>query len=84
MTQHIAGEFSEAPADYALYGGEEYELLFAIEAGAYAGLEERTHDVTVIGRITEADAGVRLVREQGEHEPLLPKGWDHFRESARA
>jgi thiamine-monophosphate kinase len=84
VTQKIAGEFSEQPTDYALYGGEEYELLFTVADTDWEKLEEQTNDVTVIGRIKAAEAGIELIREQGEHEPLLPGGWDHFRKGAGA
>jgi thiamine-monophosphate kinase len=78
ITQNIAAEFSTSPIDFALYGGEEYELLFTLTEAEYTKLEALTGDVTVIGRITERDAGIELVRENGEHVPLPPQGWDHF------
>ncbi|HUN65982.1 MAG TPA: thiamine-phosphate kinase [Bacteroidota bacterium] len=79
VTQHIAGEFSESPLLYALYGGDEYELLFTISDTEYEKLENLTEDVSVIGRMTEADKGIVYVRENGETEPLAGRGWDHFR-----
>jgi thiamine-monophosphate kinase len=79
ITQRIAEEFSEQPTDYALYGGEEYELLFAITEEELGKLERMTNDVTIIGRITEKSAGVEVVREGGEHEALGFTGWDHFK-----
>ncbi len=79
MTQMIAVEFSENPTDYALYGGEEYELLFAATDEEFAKLERLTEDVTILGRITEKSEGIELVRENGEAEALKFGGWDHFR-----
>ncbi len=79
ITQKIAGEFGESPTGYALYGGEEYELLFTISDSEYEKLDRLTNDVTIIGRVTEPSAGIMLVREQGETEALSPGGWDHFR-----
>jgi len=78
VTQRIAEEFSEQPMEYALYGGEEYELLFAIGEEDFASLDRRTNDVTIIGRITEQKNGIELVREQGDRVPLRAGGWDHF------
>ncbi len=78
-TQKIAQELSESPVDYALYGGEDYELLFTIGDDEYRTLESLTDDVTIVGRVTEEAKGIELVREQGEHEALRPGGWDHFR-----
>ncbi len=79
VTQRIAGEFSESPVTYALFGGEEYELLFAISEGEYGKLERLTNDVTIVGRVTEKNKGIVVVRENGEHEPLPFGGWDHFK-----
>lgn len=79
ITQLIAKEFSESPIDYALYGGEDYELLFTISDEEYEKLDKLTNDVTIIGRITERDKGIELIREQGEHEPLRFAGYNHFR-----
>ena len=79
VTQLIAQEFSRQPMEYALYGGEEYELLFTLPEEEFAKIEDVTKDVTVIGRITEKNKGIELVRENGEHEPLRFGGWDHFK-----
>jgi len=80
MTQAIAAELGETPTDYALFGGEEYELLFTLSEGEYAKLEALTADVTVLGRIHESERGVRYVREDGTSSPLAPLGWDHFKQ----
>jgi thiamine-monophosphate kinase len=77
-TQQIAGEFSEPPSKYALYGGEEYELLFAMTDQEFEKLESLTSDVTIIGRITPQSEGIELVLENGEPEALPFAGWDHF------
>lgn len=79
ITQKIASEFSESPTNYALYSGEEYELLFTISDSEYEKLEKLTNDVTIVGRVKEKEKGIILIREQGEPEPLHLSGWDHFR-----
>jgi thiamine-monophosphate kinase len=78
-TQQIADEFGEPVTEYALYGGEEYELLFTIDVDEYKKLENITDDVSVIGRITAKEKGVQLIRENGEQGPLQFKGWNHFK-----
>ncbi len=78
LIQRIADEFSASPTDYALHGGEEYELLFTLSDEEHAKLEKLTNDVSIIGRIIPAGEGIHKVREQGEKEPLLPGGWNHF------
>ncbi|MGA2623100.1 MAG: thiamine-phosphate kinase [Bacteroidota bacterium] len=80
VTQTIAREFSEHPTDYALYGGEEYELLFAATDEEFEKLECLTDDVTILGRVTEKSESIELVRENGEAEALKFGGWDHFRQ----
>jgi thiamine-monophosphate kinase len=77
-TQQIAKEFSESPATFALYGGEEYELLFTMTDQEFEKLESLTSDVTIIGRITQQSEGIELVGENGEAEALPFAGWDHF------
>ena len=78
-TARIAEELSERVTDYALFGGEEYELLFAIPEEEYKKLEHLTPDVTIIGRVQKREQGIELVSEQGEHSLLPFRGWDHFR-----
>jgi thiamine-monophosphate kinase len=77
-TARIAEELSERVMDYALFGGEEYELLFAISEDAYTTLEHLTPDVTIVGRVQSRDKGIELVGEQGEQSLLPFRGWDHF------
>jgi thiamine-monophosphate kinase len=77
-TQKIAEELSDPPMKYALFGGEEYELLFTISTSDFEKLETLTNDVTIIGRITEPEKGTVIVREDGTEEPLPAGGWNHF------
>jgi thiamine-monophosphate kinase len=79
VTGRIAEELSLSPADFALYGGEEYELLFTISEGEYGKLDRLTNDVTILGRVKPKEQGVILVSEHGERELLRSGGWDHFR-----
>jgi thiamine-monophosphate kinase len=77
-TQKIAEELSDPPMKYALFGGEEYELLFTISDSEFEKLEKLTNDVTIIGRITGPEKGIVIVREDGMEEQLPPGGWNHF------
>lgn len=78
-TQRVASEFSENIIDYALYGGEEYELLFTLTDSEFEKLEKLTSDVSIIGRIVEKSKGINLILENGEREVLGAFGWDHFK-----
>lgn len=73
ITQKIAQEFSENVVDYQLFGGEEYELLFTLNDREFEKLEKFTNDVTILGRIVEAEKGINFIRENGEIEPLPEK-----------
>jgi len=69
--------------EMALYGGEDYQLLFtvkpdtprAILADISRGSDTR---ITEIGTIIASGDGCRLVDTDGGRRPLEPDGWDHF------
>src|SRR5450631_1786389 len=68
------------PLQIALHGGEDYELLFTVpkrQAGRMPR-EVAGIPVTHIGEITR-EKKVVLVGIDGQSNPLLPGGWDHFR-----
>ena len=62
------------PLDHALHDGEDYELLFTIDAGYLAYLAPMK--VSVVG-VIQGTPGVWLQRRDGRREPLEPKGWEH-------
>jgi thiamine-monophosphate kinase len=66
--------------EWALRGGEDYELLFTIAPEAVARLPEilaGTGTVaTPVGEITPS--GYTLVRPGGQEEPLSPRAFAHF------
>ncbi len=74
-----------AAKDLALYYGGDYELLATVRAEAVGVLLERWsgagrgQKLTVIGKVA-ASGGNVLVTKTGK-EPLLAKGWEHFRSS---
>ncbi len=67
--------------DYALSGGEDYELLFTVPESRVRRLRGLRLPVTEIGRIT-AGRRLRLIMPDGTAGPLLPSGFDHFRGQA--
>jgi thiamine-monophosphate kinase len=80
-----AVEISEAlnrdPVDWALHGGEEFELLLFVppdSLGSAAGMFSETFGIPItrIGLVEEG-AGVFVSTPSGE-EPLSPRSWDHF------
>ena len=73
--------------DVALYYGGDYELLATVRADAIGSLLERWpttaprgQRLTVIGKVATSGGNV-LITKTGK-EPLLGKGWEHFRSSA--
>lgn len=70
--------------EFALHGGEDYELLFTAppeRADELADLvrQEAGAPVTIIGEIVPAAEGISLVQADGTLTALRGGGWDHFR-----
>ena len=77
MQTFQAAERFETRADaYALYGGEDYELLAAFSEADVATLPEGT--VAVVGRIVEPEEGVTLALPDGRQVPLHSSGYKHY------
>lgn len=73
------------PADLALYGGEDYELLFTV---APANLKKLPREfdgvpITEIGVITATSEGIKL-QMNGHTRPLSARGFAHFQSSTDA
>ncbi|HYG67360.1 MAG TPA: AIR synthase-related protein, partial [Anaeromyxobacteraceae bacterium] len=76
QTFRAAERFEEAPLSLALYGGEDYELLFALPEAEREKLDESTY--AVVGQVTEPDEGIALRLPEGEVIPLEARGFQHF------
>lgn len=81
-TRITAERFASHPTDFALYGGEDYELLAAIPPSRVAEVQEieaRTGVVmTEIGVITETP-GIRMAAAEGEPEHVIQGHiYNHF------
>jgi thiamine-monophosphate kinase len=68
----------EVGLDFALHGGDDYELLFTARAGVQVLAKIGGVPVTRIGRIS-AGSGIVLVNAAGKKRKLQPRGWEHFR-----
>ncbi|MEW6458044.1 MAG: thiamine-phosphate kinase [Bacillota bacterium] len=70
------------PLEWALFGGEDYELLFTVRPGAAAGLEREMAaagwPVTWIGEVLGPGEGLWLEDAAGAGRPLVPGGYDAF------
>ncbi len=72
--------------EMALDGGEDYELLFAAPASVKIPKRLAGVEITRIGRLVQRGRGgvaITLVRADGTREPLLARGWEHFRKEVR-
>ncbi len=76
LTREVAEQFGEDPETFALYGGDDYELLFTVSQEEVAMLDESLF--TVIGNMTHPEEGVHLVLQDGGTMPLEANGFRHF------
>ena len=77
----IAGNHGEKAADYALYGGEDFELLFTVpyaKRKSFEGYAIKNNIIaTEIGLLTRNRK--KLIRKEGRiSEICLKKAWKHF------
>lgn len=61
---------------FALYGGEDFELVFTIPQERIEELKKEFSDFTVVGKVLEQKEGVSLIKKGKETE--LGNGYDHF------
>lgn len=68
------------PVDYALYGGEDYQLLLTMPADAAESFirSQAGSCCTVIGEVSSCKSVV-LVSKDGSTKLLEPRGYNHFR-----
>lgn len=78
VSQQLSQALPNAPLHYALHGGEDYELLFAVPSRLSQCVPEQIKGLPVheIGRITRS-TGVWLLDGQ-EKRRLCVGGFDHF------
>ncbi len=61
--------------DFALYGGEDFELVFTADKSRLRQLKK--YDVTVIGEIVDRKYGIKLIKNNKKRN--LQSGFDHFK-----
>ena len=76
QTFKAADRFDDDPATYALYGGEDYELLFALPEALAKRLPGDSF--AVVGAVTDDVGEVVLGLPDGEVRPLTATGFQHF------
>ncbi|HAP93270.1 MAG TPA: thiamine-phosphate kinase [Desulfotomaculum sp.] len=83
--KEAADTIGSDPIDWALYGGEDFELVFTTPPDSAVlikkDLEEKVEKCYLIGEIVPAAEGVKMELPQGYFVPLEAKGYDHFKGS---
>ena len=79
LSKHLqsAKGLKRHPVEYALSGGEDYELLFTVPRARLRKLRSLRIDVTEIGRIVTGKA-MQIIDGQGRKTALTLSGYDHF------
>lgn len=78
-----AAKFTQCSANvWALYGGEDYELLVTIDKYKFKEAQRLMKKfkvpLTAIGEVTKYNQGVQIKTEANEWAELKPRGWNHF------
>jgi thiamine-monophosphate kinase len=77
-TKLAAFKFNLDPTACALSGGEDYELLFTIKQDDYDVLS-KNKDISIIGYITDEEAGAHIFTKGGSKHPITAQGWNAFK-----
>ncbi|HTY12696.1 MAG TPA: thiamine-phosphate kinase [Candidatus Omnitrophota bacterium] len=64
-----------ATLDQALYGGEEYELVFTVPKSRLMKLKVKA---SVVGEMAAKEKGIKLADKYGKIRPLKSGGYEHF------
>jgi thiamine-monophosphate kinase len=78
QTKNAAFKFEIDPTACALSGGEDYELLFTIPQSDYEKLV-MNNDISVIGYMTAAEEGTKIITKGNNTYPITAQGWDALR-----
>lgn len=74
-TKRAAFKFELDPTACALSGGEDYELLFTIRQADYDKITV-SEEISVIGYMTEREAGSKIITKGNNTYPITVQGWD--------
>jgi thiamine-monophosphate kinase len=72
-----AFKFNLDPTACALSGGEDYELLFTVSQDDYDKISA-SPDISVIGYISDTEAGAHILTKGGNKHPITAQGWNAF------
>ncbi len=78
-TKLAAFKFNMDPTACALSGGEDYELLFTVKQDDYEKIASNA-DISVIGYMTDEEAGAHIITKGGSKHPITAQGWNAFKQ----
>ena len=77
----FAGLYEIDPKELALYGGEEYELLFTLKPGKFMAVKKALGNIGCellkLGRVISEKKIILF--ENGNEEKIKKSGWEHFK-----
>lgn len=76
-TYTLAKSLGTRPVDYALYGGEDFQLVFTAPKELEDTLK-KIGQITIIGQVLEGNNIVQMVTKERKIETLEAKGYNHF------
>ncbi|MEA1964456.1 MAG: thiamine-phosphate kinase [Candidatus Aerophobetes bacterium] len=75
----LAREIKASALNWALYGGEDYELLFTVPKDKKRMVEETlSFSPILIGEVVDKKEGISLIDTSGKRIELKGRGYDHF------
>lgn len=75
--KEVAFGFQIDPTACALSGGEDYELLFTVHPDDFEKIKF-SEQISVIGYLTAAEDGRKLITKKGNTHDLVAQGWVNF------
>lgn len=81
-TKEVAYQFNIDPTACALSGGEDYELLFTVPQSEYDKIV-LSEQISVIGYMTEAEKGAKIITAKGNEHDLTAQGWVAFGKASK-
>ncbi len=76
--KNAAYKFEIDPTACALSGGEDYELLFTLSQSDYDKIVFN-EQISVIGYMTEAEEGCKIITKGGSLHNITAQGWNAFK-----
>lgn len=74
----LGAYLAKDPVDWALTGGEDYELIGTISKENFRKLDPSL-PISVIGQVVKAGRGCVYLSDRGKRKKLAAKGYDHFK-----